>query len=189
MLNLYMRVFESSPPHSAAPGLPVFPLDQPVAEEALNASIAQVNLLSRGPNIYGITRSIIKKVIPVEEKAYDMILNFNIRETVCLKESGKDSDVCDFEMGRFARTAACSSRVQFRNDQIDNVSVRCSSSGSSSSSSSESMSSSSEELMSQHLNGRRQYTYRGAVEFQNAILEKHYDKVNQHDLQPQYVAI
>lgn len=62
MLNLYMRVFESSPPHSAAPGLPVFPLDQPVAEEALNASIAQVNLLSRGPNIYGITRSIIKKV-------------------------------------------------------------------------------------------------------------------------------
>ncbi|KAK1165576.1 secreted phosphoprotein 24-like [Acipenser oxyrinchus oxyrinchus] len=141
-------------------GLPVFPLDQPVAEEALNASIAQVNLLSRGPNIYAITRSIIKKVIPVEENAYVMILNFNIRETVCLKESGKDSDVCDFEMGRFALTAACSSRVQFTNDQIDNVSVRCSSC-SSSSSSSESMSSSSEELMSQHLNGRHQYTYRG----------------------------
>ncbi|MBN3283738.1 SPP24 protein, partial [Polyodon spathula] len=89
-----------------------------------------------------------------------MILNFNIRETVCLKESGKDSDVCDFEMGRFAHTATCSSRVHFRDDQIDNVSVRCSSS-SSSSSSSESMSDSSEELMSRHLNGRHQYSNRG----------------------------
>uniref|UniRef100_W5MWB6 Secreted phosphoprotein 24 n=1 Tax=Lepisosteus oculatus TaxID=7918 RepID=W5MWB6_LEPOC len=114
-------------------GLPVFPLDQPLAEHALNASIAHVNAQSRGPNLYGITRSFIRNVIPTGQDSYNMILNFGIQETICPQNSGKDPDECDFKTGHFVVSSSCSSRVQFAGDRIQGLSVQCDSSTSSSS--------------------------------------------------------
>ncbi|XP_066544292.1 secreted phosphoprotein 24 [Amia ocellicauda] len=135
-------------------GLPAFPLDQPIAEQALNVSITQVNARSRGLNLYGITKSSIKKLIPVGPDSYNMLLSFTIRETVCPKDSGLDPDSCDFMRGRFALVASCSSRVLFTANEVQSASVRCSQSSSSSSSES-----SSEEMMPMfpRRQGRRPY--------------------------------
>ncbi|KAG7463972.1 hypothetical protein MATL_G00182340 [Megalops atlanticus] len=131
-------------------GLPLFPFDlSPLAERALNMSLARVNGQSTGLNLFRVTRSSVKRVIPVGMNMYDIMLNFGIRETVCPKSSGSDPIHCPFSQGYFVPTATCTSRVRLSGELSEILSLRCGRAGSSSSSSE----SSSGELMSMSMLG------------------------------------
>ncbi|XP_029112750.1 secreted phosphoprotein 24 [Scleropages formosus] len=118
-----------------------FPLFQPgivaMARQALGASLRHVNNLTAGTNLYGVTYSSIKRIIPIGLSSYDMILKFGVRETVCPKSRTADPETCNFRRGHFVSAASCSSRVRLTADVSELVFVRC---GSASSSSSESSS-------------------------------------------------
>ncbi|XP_014345847.1 secreted phosphoprotein 24-like [Latimeria chalumnae] len=118
---------------------------QPQAEAALNASLAKLNSFLRGPNLYGVTRSFLKASIPLGRDSYLLVIQFDVCETSCRKNSGKHPDECDFKFGRYARSSRCTSIVHISGQEINRVTVDCSFSGDSSS---ESMSSSSEEMVS-----------------------------------------
>ncbi|XP_061092101.1 secreted phosphoprotein 24-like isoform X1 [Conger conger] len=107
----------------------------PAVQKAASMSLARVNTQSSGANLYRITHSSLKKVIPVGINAHDLMLNFRIRETVCPKASDTDPEKCNFKLGFFVATASCSSRVRVSSGLSELVSLRCSRSDSSSSSS------------------------------------------------------
>ncbi|XP_036400874.1 secreted phosphoprotein 24-like [Megalops cyprinoides] len=131
-------------------GLPLFQFDlSPLAERALNTSLTRVNGQSTGLNLFRVTRSSVKRVIPVAMNVYDIMLNFGIRETVCPKSSGSDPNQCPFSPGFFVPKATCASRVRLSADVSEILSLRCGRAGSSSSSSE----SSSGELMSMRMMG------------------------------------
>nr|XP_014345848.1 PREDICTED: secreted phosphoprotein 24-like isoform X2 [Latimeria chalumnae] len=75
---------------------------QPQAEAALNASLAKLNSFLRGPNLYGVTRSFLKASIPLGRDSYLLVIQFDVCETSCRKNSGKHPDECDFKFGRYA---------------------------------------------------------------------------------------
>ncbi|XP_010223619.1 PREDICTED: secreted phosphoprotein 24 [Tinamus guttatus] len=104
---------------------PVYDYELPVTEEALNASIARINSQSRGPNLYGVVRSHVRTVDMWNSNDYKLVIQFNIRETVCTKISGKDPFTCDFKIGPFVPTAFCRSVVIVSEEQITNMVVQC----------------------------------------------------------------
>ncbi|NXA76405.1 SPP24 protein, partial [Thryothorus ludovicianus] len=106
-------------------GFPVYDYAHPVAEEALNASIARINSQSWSRNLYGVVRSRVMGVDMWESDAYGLDLQFSIRETVCTKASGRDPFTCDFRTGPFVPTASCRSVVEVSGELITNMTVRC----------------------------------------------------------------
>ncbi|XP_009867012.1 PREDICTED: secreted phosphoprotein 24 [Apaloderma vittatum] len=106
-------------------GFPVYDYELPITEEALNASIARVNAQSWGNNLYGVVRSHVTGVDMWNRDAYQLELQFSIRETVCRKASGRDPFTCDFKIGPFVATAFCRSVVEVSNELISNVRVQC----------------------------------------------------------------
>ncbi|NWI86804.1 SPP24 protein, partial [Pitta sordida] len=104
---------------------PAYDYDLPVTEEALNASIAQINSQSWGRNLYGVVRSHVTGVDQWNRDSYRLELQFSIRETVCPKASGRDPSTCHFKTGPFVLTASCRSVVEVSAEQISNVVVRC----------------------------------------------------------------
>ncbi|NXI36286.1 SPP24 protein, partial [Galbula dea] len=106
-------------------GFPVYDYELPVAEEALNASIARINSQSWGTNLYGVVRSYVTRVDMWNSNAYRLELQFSIRETVCRKASGRDPFTCDFKMGPFVPTAFCRSVVEVSGELISNIIVQC----------------------------------------------------------------
>ncbi|NXR06980.1 SPP24 protein, partial [Semnornis frantzii] len=122
-------------------GFPVYDYELPVTEEALNASIARINSQSWGPNLYGVVKSHVTRVDTWNSDDYRLELEFSIRETVCMKASGRDPSTCDFKIDLFVPTAFCRSVVEVSGELISNITVQCNRD----TSSSESMSS--EEMM------------------------------------------
>ncbi|KAJ8255183.1 hypothetical protein GJAV_G00201970 [Gymnothorax javanicus] len=117
-------------------GLPSFKLDLAlIGPKALHMSLDRINTQSTSANLYGITHSSIKKVILLGTNAYDLMLNFGIRETVCLKVSETNPEKCDFKQGFFVSSASCSSRVRVSSGLSELIALTCSRSDSSSSSS------------------------------------------------------
>ncbi|NWS24716.1 SPP24 protein, partial [Polioptila caerulea] len=106
-------------------GFPAYDYAHPVAEEALNASIARINSQSWSRNLYGVVRSRVMGVDMWDSDAYGLDLQFSIRETVCTKASGRDPFTCDFRTGPFVPTASCRSVVEVSGELITNISVRC----------------------------------------------------------------
>ncbi|KAJ8352758.1 hypothetical protein SKAU_G00242340 [Synaphobranchus kaupii] len=117
-------------------GVPLFQVGlAPIAQKAVGMSLASINGQSTGVNLYRVTHSSVKKVVPVGMNTYDLMLNFGIRETVCPKASGSDPDKCNFKQGFFVSSASCSSRVRVSSELSELVSLTCSRADSSSSSS------------------------------------------------------
>ncbi|NXQ26108.1 SPP24 protein, partial [Alaudala cheleensis] len=106
-------------------GFPAYDYDLPVTEEALNASIAQINSQSWSRNLYGVVRSRVMGVDMWDRDTYRLDLQFSIRETVCTKASGRDPFTCDFKTGPFVPTASCRSVVEVSRELIANITVRC----------------------------------------------------------------
>ncbi|NXN85118.1 SPP24 protein, partial [Bombycilla garrulus] len=106
-------------------GFPAYDYDLPVTEEALNASIARINSQSWSRNLYGVVRSRVMGVDVWDSNAYRLDLQFNIRETVCTKASGRDPSTCDFKTGPFVPTASCRSVVEVSRELIASITVRC----------------------------------------------------------------
>uniref|UniRef100_A0A8C3U7J0 Secreted phosphoprotein 24 n=1 Tax=Catharus ustulatus TaxID=91951 RepID=A0A8C3U7J0_CATUS len=106
-------------------GFPVYDYALPVAEEALNASIARINSQSWSRNLYGVVRSRVMGVDTWDSDTYGLDLQFTIRETVCTKASGRDPFTCDFRTGPFVPTASCRSVVEVSGELIANLTVRC----------------------------------------------------------------
>ncbi|XP_032549765.1 secreted phosphoprotein 24 [Chiroxiphia lanceolata] len=106
-------------------GFPAYDYELPVVEEALNASIARINSQSWGRNLYGVVRSHVTGVDMWNSDAYRLELQFSIRETTCLKASGRDPFTCDFKTGPYVPTASCRSVVEVSDEQISSVIVRC----------------------------------------------------------------
>ncbi|NXF09459.1 SPP24 protein, partial [Smithornis capensis] len=104
---------------------PAYDYELPVMEEALNYSIARINSQSWGRNLYGVVRSHVTGVSLWDRDSYKLELQFSIRETVCLKGSGRDPFTCDFKTGPFVPTASCSSVVEVYGERVSNVVVRC----------------------------------------------------------------
>ncbi|KFP42759.1 Secreted phosphoprotein 24, partial [Chlamydotis macqueenii] len=106
-------------------GFPVYDYELPVTEEALNASLARINSQLWGTNLYGVVRSHVAKVDMWNSNAYRLELQFSIRETVCMKASGRDPFTCDFKMGPFVPTTFCRSVVEVSGELISSVIVQC----------------------------------------------------------------
>ncbi|NXD28806.1 SPP24 protein, partial [Spelaeornis formosus] len=106
-------------------GFPAYDYALPVAEEALNASIARINSQSWSRNLYGVVRSRVVGVDMWDSDAYWLDLHFNIRETMCTKASGRDPFSCAFRTGPFVPTASCRSVVEVSGELIANITVRC----------------------------------------------------------------
>ncbi|XP_008936569.1 PREDICTED: secreted phosphoprotein 24 [Merops nubicus] len=106
-------------------GFPVYDYELPVAEEALNASLARINSRSWGTNLYGVVRSHVTRVDMWSSDAYSLELHFSIRQTVCAKASGRDPSTCPFRAGPLVPTALCRSVVEVSGGLISNVLVQC----------------------------------------------------------------
>ncbi|NWW52022.1 SPP24 protein, partial [Pedionomus torquatus] len=110
---------------SLSSGFEVYDYEVPVTEEALNASIARINSQSWGRNLYGVVRSHVTRVDMWSGDTYRLELQFSIRETVCMKSSGRDPFTCDFKIGPFVPTAFCRSVVEVSGELISNIVVQC----------------------------------------------------------------
>uniref|UniRef100_A0A7M4ED87 Secreted phosphoprotein 24 n=1 Tax=Crocodylus porosus TaxID=8502 RepID=A0A7M4ED87_CROPO len=115
---LVMSIFSCS-------GLPMYDYEPSITENALNASIARVNFRLQGRNLFGVIRSYVRRVDLLDGNSYNIILDFNIQETTCSKDSERDPATCDFKTGPYAVTAFCRSTVYVSDEQIQNLAVRC----------------------------------------------------------------
>ncbi|XP_041935908.1 secreted phosphoprotein 24 [Alosa sapidissima] len=127
-------------------GASAFPLLQwdlaPQADKAIQMSLDQVNAQYGRDRLFRLTKGSVKKVVPLGMNTHDLMMNFAVRETDCLKISGADPLNCNFRRGFFVAEASCYSRVRVSAESSKLVGLRCSQADSSSSSSE-----SSEEMM------------------------------------------
>ncbi|CAB1328044.1 unnamed protein product [Coregonus sp. 'balchen'] len=104
-------------------GLPLYQSElASMADKALVVTMTQVNNLYAGLRLYRVTRG---SVVPIGLNTYDLMMNFGIKETDCLKSSGEDPQ----RSGRLLRRT-CAQFTQV-------VSLNCGQDSSSSESSSE----------------------------------------------------
>ncbi|KYO33529.1 secreted phosphoprotein 24 isoform X1 [Alligator mississippiensis] len=106
-------------------GLPMYDYEPSIAENALNASIARLNSRLQGRNLFGVIRSYVRRVDLLDDNSYNIILDFNIQETTCSKDSERDPSTCDFKTGPYAQAAFCRSTVYVSEEQSQNLAVRC----------------------------------------------------------------
>ncbi|KAK6325130.1 hypothetical protein J4Q44_G00044720 [Coregonus suidteri] len=119
-------------------GLPLYQSElASMADKALVVTMTQVNNLYAGLRLYRVTRGSVKRVVPIGLNTYDLMINFGIKETDCLKSSGEDPQRCAFRLGFFVPAASCAARVRVTAEFTQVVSLNC---GQDSSSSSESSS-------------------------------------------------
>ncbi|KAL1022342.1 hypothetical protein UPYG_G00025390 [Umbra pygmaea] len=109
-----------------------------MSDKALSMAMTQVNKLYAGPRLYRSTRGSVKRVVPTGLNNYDLLMNFGIKETECLKSSGEDPQRCDFRLGFYVPAATCTTRVRVTGESPEVVSLRCGQDTSSSSSESSS---------------------------------------------------
>ncbi|XP_005395388.1 PREDICTED: secreted phosphoprotein 24 [Chinchilla lanigera] len=120
-------------------GFPVFDYDPSALQEALSASVAKVNSQSLSPYLFRAFRSSLKRVNALDEDSVLMSLEFSVRETMCLTDSGEDPSACAFQRGYYVQTAACRSTVRMSGEQVQQVRAHCRWSDTSESNSSEEM--------------------------------------------------
>ncbi|XP_012671890.2 secreted phosphoprotein 24 [Clupea harengus] len=118
-----------------------FPLAQwnlaPLADKAIQMSLGQVNAQYGRQHLFRLTKGSVKRVVPMGMNTHDLLMNFAVRETDCLKTSGSDPLNCNFRRGFFVTGASCNSRVRVSGENAQLVTLRCSQDSSSSESSSE----------------------------------------------------
>ncbi|TNN51481.1 Secreted phosphoprotein 24 [Liparis tanakae] len=105
-----------------------------LADRALGAALAQVNS-DHVRFLYRVTRGSVKKIIPLSPDTTDLLLAFGVKETECVKASGRDPLTCAFRAGFFVPSSSCTSRVRMSPTSAQVVSLRCGDDSSSSSSS------------------------------------------------------
>lgn len=106
-------------------GFPVFDYDPASLREALRASVAEVNSRSPSSYLFRVFRSSLKRVNVLDEDSVIMSLEFSIRETTCLRDSGEDPSACAFQRGYYVQAAACRSTVQMSGQQAQQVWALC----------------------------------------------------------------
>ncbi|XP_048200289.1 secreted phosphoprotein 24 [Perognathus longimembris pacificus] len=120
-------------------GFPVYDYDPASLREALRASVAKVNAQSLSPYLLRAFRSSLKRVNVLDEDSLIMNLEFSVRETTCLRDSGDDPSACAFQRGYYLPTASCRSTVQLSAEQVQDVWAHCRWASTSESNSSEEM--------------------------------------------------
>ncbi|XP_020829073.1 secreted phosphoprotein 24 [Phascolarctos cinereus] len=118
IITLAMNIWSSS-------GFPVYDYDPAMMREALRASVEKVNSQSQSPNLFRAYKSSVKRVNFMNEHDLTMDIDFGIRETECVKESGNPPSACDFKRGYYVPTASCRSTVKISTEQVQNVWVHC----------------------------------------------------------------
>ncbi|KAL7865512.1 hypothetical protein SRHO_G00107590 [Serrasalmus rhombeus] len=135
-----------------------------LADLALRASVTQINDRSPSFNLYRATNQSVKQVKLVGFNTYEFILNFGLRQTVCLKHQPGFPDRCPFSLKLF-RSVQCSSYVRVSGDFISLLDLSCGPRALSSSSES-----SSEERIPQKAQMDRQRVYTlGAIICQHIL--------------------
>ncbi|XP_029420013.1 secreted phosphoprotein 24 isoform X2 [Nannospalax galili] len=120
-------------------GFPVYDYSPSSLQEALSASVAKVNSQSLSPYLFRAFQSSLKRVNALDEDTLIMNLEFSVRETTCLRDSGEDPSTCVFQRGYYVPTAACRSTVQMSAEQVQDVWAHCRWASTSESNSSEEM--------------------------------------------------
>ncbi|CAL8289209.1 unnamed protein product [Lota lota] len=118
-------------------------------DKCLEASMSEFNTRHAVTNLYWATRAIVKRVFPVGQNTFDLLMKFDAKETQCLKGSGQDAKTCKFNTSPFALSSRCSSRVRLSSTGTQVVTLICAQDSSSSSSES-----------SEEVNSRGQQHYR-----------------------------
>uniref|UniRef100_A0A4W5MRP6 Secreted phosphoprotein 24 n=1 Tax=Hucho hucho TaxID=62062 RepID=A0A4W5MRP6_9TELE len=83
-------------------GLPLYQSElASMADKALIVTMTQVNNLYAGLRLYRVTHgsilmSLLFHVVPLGLNTYDLMMNFGIKESDCLKSSGEDPQRCSF---------------------------------------------------------------------------------------------
>ncbi|XP_042535252.1 secreted phosphoprotein 24 [Dipodomys spectabilis] len=120
-------------------GFPVYDYDPSLLREALRASVAEVNSQALSPYLFRAFRNSLKRVNVLDEDSLIMNLEFSVRETTCLRESGEDPSACAFQRGYYLPTAWCRSSVQLSAQQVRDAWAHCRWASTSESNSSEEM--------------------------------------------------
>ncbi|KAM4868699.1 secreted phosphoprotein 24 [Urocitellus parryii] len=106
-------------------GFPVYDYDPSSLREALSAAVAKVNAQSLSPYLFRAFRSSVKRVNVLDEDNVIMDLEFSIRETTCLRDSGADPSSCAFRRGHYMPAAACRSTVRMSGLQAQEAWAHC----------------------------------------------------------------
>ncbi|XP_012878656.1 PREDICTED: secreted phosphoprotein 24 [Dipodomys ordii] len=120
-------------------GFPVYDYDPSLLREALRASVAEVNSQALSPYLFRAVRNSLKRVNVLDEDSLIMNLEFSVRETMCLRDSGEDPSACAFQRGYYLPTAWCRSTVQLSAQQVRDTWAHCRWASTSESNSSEEM--------------------------------------------------
>ncbi|XP_067266601.1 secreted phosphoprotein 24 [Chanodichthys erythropterus] len=98
----------------------------PLADLALKASVDEVNRQSSSFNLQRPTSRVVQQITLARDNTYDILLDFGIKETVCLKFARRSHmDSCLFKRGRFASQESCSSLVRVGSMSVAPLAISC----------------------------------------------------------------
>ncbi|XP_069877082.1 secreted phosphoprotein 24 isoform X2 [Dipodomys merriami] len=103
-------------------GFPVYDYDPSLLREALRASVAEVNSQALSPYLFRAFRNSLKRVNILDEDSLIMNLEFSVRETTCLRDSGEDPSACAFQRGYYLMIFGDMARsYRWRNYLLDRI--------------------------------------------------------------------
>ncbi|XP_051760881.1 secreted phosphoprotein 24 [Ctenopharyngodon idella] len=98
----------------------------PMANLALKVSVDGVNRQSSNFNLHRPTRRVVQQITLVRQNTYDILLDFGIKETVCLKYARRTyMHSCLFKRGRFASEESCSSLARVGSMSVAPLGISC----------------------------------------------------------------
>ncbi|XP_016405290.1 secreted phosphoprotein 24-like [Sinocyclocheilus rhinocerous] len=97
-----------------------------LANLALKVSVDKVNRQSSNFNLHRPTSSVVRKITLGRDNTYDILLDFGIKETVCLKYTRRPyRNRCHFKQGRLASKKLCSSLVRVGSISVAPLGISC----------------------------------------------------------------
>ncbi|GAA6110181.1 secreted phosphoprotein 24-like [Tachysurus ichikawai] len=96
------------------------------ADTAISESIAEMNERSLTFSLYRATYKDVSQIKLVDFDTYDLIINFGIRETMCLKPLTVSLDRCQFKWGLSKPVHRCSSYVRVSGGVVSLMGMSCS---------------------------------------------------------------
>ncbi|XP_032880440.1 secreted phosphoprotein 24-like isoform X2 [Amblyraja radiata] len=99
----------------------------PSTKDALRASVAKLNEITKITNLCAITRRGVTNTYRTGKLSHNVYLTFSVKETVCSKNTGQEFDdpICTFRPKNIAEKGFCKSHVEYFADKVADVDVEC----------------------------------------------------------------
>ncbi|XP_052422102.1 secreted phosphoprotein 24 [Carassius gibelio] len=97
-----------------------------LANLALKVSVDEVNRQSSNFNLHKPTSSVVRQITRGRDNTYDILLDFGIKETVCLKNTRRPFwSSCHFKQGQLVSKKLCSSLVRVGSISAAPLGISC----------------------------------------------------------------